>query len=905
MSLTFLEEPQVYSLEPLEVPEDNLYDSLDVDLDEPFGEITLAAEVLQVGGILDQETGPYLFPVEDVSSDAWSGSKPQNQGAGGSFELARDDMLHLIGLLNSPEIDVAKRELGTLLGKLDRSAVEGLTHRLFSALRRRNDFSGDEDPDPPPRRTSRRSGGQRRKTREHRPPILPSPRFSVRPPTQELDDDRLGELPSSSASVERLPITPRMQDSGKRDELPPVFRRLTASMGVTAEEVTRARSSLTPTSSRRSLCRTTPGDVSSMSQVSSRHGESTRTPRAAVAQQRSQLEYLEQLLEAHDSVEDVGSRRTATPRVSEEKAREIFDRLYASGKEQRIRRRVYLELGQMVNQAKDSKNCTFKPRTLARSTSPRDALAQEGAATDRLYFDGLERIRRREEMVRGAPTPTFRPQTTPLPEFVRNPRGSSFEGEEALGSQGDSVTDADVAQDSISGDETPSARLRGRDTGSHIRLFTEGAERRARQHFREEMGAEWKKHTFRPDITTSQMSGPQITRASSSGEFPLSDREEEEQYEQDLSERSHEALPENVFQSEVASFDESEPSMAISEWHDQSPGSLVCCTTAATEQSVEQEEYEEDAEISSPGPHDEFSVADAVSEAEASVAVSAGCSARSVQPKETFVPMETITPAEFFVAPPVVRNVSIPPFMATNHTPRSSVDHLVSLTPRTPRTPRTLPPPQVRPKFSASQSTGRIVSPAPRADSRRHSPAVCLTPSMPLRSCSSGSGTVTISAVGSVNSVTAGPPRLLRRGSGTWSSPALPQVRPPVAPSPPAGVPVVSCVSGSTSLARNASVIFPVQSRVSSGASSPRMQTRTKASGASTPRFVPTRTQPVSPRFAEPSSSPRSPCSPSHTRWTMPRSPHVNGGPLGRSAGSAAVVRALISGTGTRPWPPN
>ena len=42
----------------------------------------MAAEVLQVGGILDQETGPYLFPVEDVSSDAWSGSKPQNQGAG-------------------------------------------------------------------------------------------------------------------------------------------------------------------------------------------------------------------------------------------------------------------------------------------------------------------------------------------------------------------------------------------------------------------------------------------------------------------------------------------------------------------------------------------------------------------------------------------------------------------------------------------------------------------------------------------------------------------------------------------------------------------------------------------------------------------------------------------------------
>ena len=38
------------------------------------------------------------------------------------------------------------------------SQVEGLTHRLFSALRRRSDFSGDEDPDPPPRRTSRRSG---------------------------------------------------------------------------------------------------------------------------------------------------------------------------------------------------------------------------------------------------------------------------------------------------------------------------------------------------------------------------------------------------------------------------------------------------------------------------------------------------------------------------------------------------------------------------------------------------------------------------------------------------------------------------------------------------------------------------------------------------------------------------
>ena len=46
------------------------------------------------------------------------------------------------------EADIAKRQLGALLGKLDCTAVIGLTHRFFSALKRREDELPNVPPEP-------------------------------------------------------------------------------------------------------------------------------------------------------------------------------------------------------------------------------------------------------------------------------------------------------------------------------------------------------------------------------------------------------------------------------------------------------------------------------------------------------------------------------------------------------------------------------------------------------------------------------------------------------------------------------------------------------------------------------------------------------------------------------------
>merc|ERR1719410_2959698 len=71
--------------------------------------------------------------------------------------------------------------------------------------------------------------------------------------------------------------------------------------------------------------------------------------------------YLEALLEAHELAtsqpatssrkvycEELDPLSRRSPRVPEEKAKEIFDRLYKSGKEHRVRRCVYQELKRVV-----------------------------------------------------------------------------------------------------------------------------------------------------------------------------------------------------------------------------------------------------------------------------------------------------------------------------------------------------------------------------------------------------------------------------------------------------------------------------------------------------------------------------------------------------------------------------
>lgn len=283
--------------------------------------------------------------------------------------------------------------------------------------------------------------------------------------------------------------------------MPQVFRRLTAPLGgVAVDELSRARVALASPSQHS-------GPTMSLGGIM--HNDEHGLHASA---------YLQALLETHE-VEaghvGVGSRRfqedefhvRRSPRVPEEKAKEIFDRLYKSGEEHRVRRRVYHELGVLVEQAKEAQSCTFEPRCPTAgypSTVPRDV-----KVTDRLYQEGIDRRRRREERQRDAPLPSFRPQTlssTCLGPVRRNlavsPRETLASGD--AGVLGEDEVDADVSRESPHLFET-----------THVRLFREHQERKARQTRRQKREAEWTKHTFRPDISTSQASGPQISRGNS------------------------------------------------------------------------------------------------------------------------------------------------------------------------------------------------------------------------------------------------------------------------------------------------------------------------------------------------------------------------------------------------------
>lgn len=97
-------------------------------------------------------------------------------------------------------------------------------------------------------------------------------------------------------------------------------------------------------------------------------------------------------------------------REPEAKVKEIFDRLDKSGKEHRVRRRVYHELGRLVEQAREAQQCTFEPTTRQRPAHASVADGPGCTATERLYREGLERKMRREQAILNAPVPPFRPQ---------------------------------------------------------------------------------------------------------------------------------------------------------------------------------------------------------------------------------------------------------------------------------------------------------------------------------------------------------------------------------------------------------------------------------------------------------------------------------------------------------------
>mmetsp|Transcript_886 Transcript_886/g.2030 ORF Transcript_886/g.2030 Transcript_886/m.2030 type:complete len:865 (+) Transcript_886:134-2728(+) len=504
----------------------------------PDDERTLAAEVLP--GILAQEAGPYRFPVEDAN------------GGNSSFELSRDDVLYLVGLLNSSDIAIAKTELGALLNKLERPAVEGLTQRLFSALRRRNNemiaaredslragYGAPQAQGARPRRQTR-PADDRQVPSNYTTPRVKSETSLV--PVQDGRRPRRRNGENSPQQGEEKP--PKALSPAKYDELPPVFRRLTAPACRGSEEMARARVTLaaaapSPDMTGNNACPLTIGGIlSDRGESQTAVLASSGIARNASGPQVS--EYLEQLLEAHEmetglpasvtrrphGLEDIDPTLRPAQRVTEDKAQEIFARLYRSGKEHRVRRKVYHELGLLVEQAKEAQTCTFEPR-LPLAQYPGGS-QPDGPIAERLYRDGMDRMRRREELSHNAPVPSFRPATLTESGYYSSGRPMLDGGGPGMGlSPRDTLgQDADDG-DGLSRDLEP----------PHIRLFREHMERRTRQSQREEAQAEWRKHTFRPDISSSQASGPQILRSQSfSGLYRRDDdvevrvQEEEDQY---------------------------------------------------------------------------------------------------------------------------------------------------------------------------------------------------------------------------------------------------------------------------------------------------------------------------------------------------------------------------------------
>jgi len=527
-------------------------------------ESSLAAEVvpevLSLSGILAQdgvakEGGSYVFQADGAE-----------MLSGGRFELTRDDTLHLIGLLNSHQVDIAKRELGILLGRLNRPAVEGLTHRLFSALRRRTAEIADlEEKDLNATQKCSPAQGTRRTRRPVRRDEMSAPQEARSLPSEAptlgktRSEDQLGRMPDRtmsesrqlarhssargpiSASEARLQERPTRSPRGpppvtRCDELPQVFRRLTAPPlpGIMpGDEVVRgARAAITSSS-------TQPGGMWSPPPMTfgGIPASESGAPQTSA--------YLEALLEAHEDqtgvpatssrrmlAEDIDPNVRRSPRVPEEKAKEIFDRLYRSGKEHRVRRRVYHELGLLVEQAKEAQTCTFEPRVPL--AAYRGGQPPEGSITERLYQEGLDRIRRREELMQSAPVPTFRPQTiAALPPGMeclgQRPQGFLPEDDGGEGIEGEGITGEEGACQIEDGLVAPAFQedqevqeqgfVRNYEP-THVRLFREHEERLARRAQRQEANAEWRKHQYRPDISLSQASGPQVVRSSSYAGIP-------------------------------------------------------------------------------------------------------------------------------------------------------------------------------------------------------------------------------------------------------------------------------------------------------------------------------------------------------------------------------------------------
>lgn len=439
---------------------------------EPHGGApSLSDRVLQVSEVIEQgEDGPYTFVVDTNDPDA------------SEFTLAKDDCLSVIGLLNSPDFDSARRQIRQVLSKLERPAVEGLALRFYLALKRQEQELAALSMRSHSRRpqTSQRPQAAQRPESRGMSPVEPTPQARDRLRRQDQptpQSHREGWQSERGSSMERMENSERRTNSsepaparngtpqrvpdaqqrngstGRRD-LPEVFKRLTGQPKI----------SDTP--------------------------ESTNGAEGELARDTAST-YLKSLLEAYrqspekgisDSLDDRREDRTRkSPRVPEAQAQQIFDRLYNSAKEFRVRQRVYQEFGMMAEEALNAQSCTFEPQV---SSSGRAGDTRQIA--DRLHKEGAARRARREELQAKAVVPSFRPQLK-------------------------SKAQPDVVP---------------RQESTYVRLFRENEARKKRQEIRQEEMADWKKHEYRPDIAKSQASGPQIQRAQSELNFHGADAED-------------------------------------------------------------------------------------------------------------------------------------------------------------------------------------------------------------------------------------------------------------------------------------------------------------------------------------------------------------------------------------------
>lgn len=466
---------------------------------------SLAGEVLCLSGLLAQggfakEGAPYTFPLDDLGVVGGGGGDD-----GEHFELSRDDTLELIGLLNSQDLAVAVREFGALLTRMNRGAVQGLTHRLLLVLRRQRrelaaleyDAQKSATAAPSERRQHAvaASSGPRRADTARQVSGPPPPSYSgtarassgataLRPREPKESKDvkdlqaraRLASPVGTASSAATINAGPNAAARGGPKAMPQVFRRLTGP-AATGE-----------------------GTVAAVQTLEGLTAATAILGAALAAREQEPL--YDGCPQAGGHLADGEWLGPRTPRVSEERAKEIFDRLHRSGREHRIRRRVYHELGLLVDQAKHEQTCTFVPNVP-------NAVAQSGcgSVTERLYRDGLDRVRRREDRILQAPTPTFQPRISPVSYSLATSASASALSMSALSHQ--DIDGADL-RDTLA-DEHGTMSFSSR----HERLFREHEERRTRQHRRQEDGAEWRKHSFRPNIAPSQATGPQILRQSS------------------------------------------------------------------------------------------------------------------------------------------------------------------------------------------------------------------------------------------------------------------------------------------------------------------------------------------------------------------------------------------------------